>query len=158
MTIVPMAQEHLASVEAIGRACFSLPWCVEGYWRELQKEGSICLAALEGEQVAGFLCAATVLDEGDIELVAVQPGQRRKGVARALLEELCCRCRERGIVCLHLEVRASNQAAIRLYESGGFSKDGCRKDYYRLPKEDALLYSLSLSAGNGEGAGQSITE
>lgn len=145
MQIVTMEKEHLPAVEGLGKDCFSLPWCVSGYEQLLRNPHAICLCALDGENVVGFLCVSTVLDEGDIELIAVAESHRRQGIAAALLQELFARCTQMEVSILHLEVRISNEAAMRLYESDGFVRDGCRKDYYRCPKEDALLYSRSLT-------------
>ena len=71
--------------------------------------------------------------------IAVSPTSRRQGVARALIEALVSALRERGSKQLTLEVRASNGPARQLYESLGFLQVGLRKNYYRNPKEDALI-------------------
>lgn len=140
--IVPMAEVHIPAVAEIGRECFTIPWSEEGYRAELRR-GSICLTALEGETVVGFLTASVVLDEAEIGLVAVTEPARRNKTASALLEKLFSLCAERGVTVIHLEVRASNEGAVRLYERFGFIQDGLRRGYYRNPPEDALLYSLS---------------
>ena len=71
--------------------------------------------------------------------IAVHPDFRRQGVARALILALTEELKKRGSHCLTLEVRASNAPAIALYEKLGFSQAGLRKNYYRDPKEDALI-------------------
>ena len=76
--------------------------------------------------------------------VAVHPDHRRKGIAQALILALCADLQAQGNSCLTLEVRASNAPAIALYEKLGFDTVGRRPNYYRHPKEDALILRKSL--------------
>ena len=79
-------------------------------------------------------------DDGEIANVAVRPQHRRKGIARMLLEKALAD--ESSCLGLHdftLEVRAGNDAAIRLYESEGFRTEGVRPRFYRDPEEDAKI-------------------
>ena len=71
--------------------------------------------------------------------IAVHPDFRRKGIAAALIAELVRLLKERGSRILRLEVRESNAPAISLYETMGFTQLGLRKNYYRNPKENALI-------------------
>jgi ribosomal-protein-alanine N-acetyltransferase len=73
--------------------------------------------------------------ESEILNLAVDPGERRSGVARALLNEALAGAPGAWF----LEVRASNAAAIRLYEQAGFERAGRRDGYYREPAEEALV-------------------
>ena len=92
--------------------------------------------ALDGEEVVGYVGSQTVLGEADMMNIAVAHSHRRQGIARLLVEELI---RQLDANMLTLEVRASNEGAIALYESLGFRQVGLRKNYYRKPKEDALI-------------------
>jgi ribosomal-protein-alanine N-acetyltransferase len=83
-----------------------------------------------------------IVDQGHITNLAVSPDCRRRCVARMLMQELICYCRERSVLLLTLEVRASNMAALALYGSLGFVRAGLRKGYYTHPKDDALLLTL----------------
>ena len=76
--------------------------------------------------------------------VAVHPEYRRKGIAEALILALSEGLKQRDNVCLTLEVRASNVPAITLYDKLGFHQVGRRPNYYRNPKEDALILRKSL--------------
>ena len=100
---------------------------------------SCWLVAVSGEQVVGYVGSQTVLDGSDMMNIAVSPDFRRKGIAESLIEALISFLRERGSRCLILEVRASNVPAIALYEKLGFLEIGRRRNYYRNPKEDALI-------------------
>ncbi len=144
LRIVPMESAHVEAAAELGRMCFSLPWSEAGFAAEIARERCICLSALAEGQLVGFLCGGTVLDEAEVELLAVAPSFRRRGAASAMLGRFLEACRERGIAAVHLEVRASNLGAAALYERFGFVRDGLRRNYYRRPPEDALLYSLRL--------------
>lgn len=103
------------------------------------------LAQVAGEP-AGFALARTVLDEGELLLLACRPAMRRRGVGGALLRSVMADARDRGAEFLHLEVRANNDA-VALYRGEGFSKIGERRDYYRGNDGklfDAHTFSRSL--------------
>lgn len=107
----------------------------------------IILAAsddLDALTVCGFLIARCLADEWEIENVVVGAEHRRQGLARSLIQALVEAARTAGAQAIILEVRESNVAAVRLYESIGFIGVGRRNDYYRNPSEDALLYRRSL--------------
>ena len=87
----------------------------------------------------GYADMKTVVDEGYIGNVAVLPECRRQGIASSLIEALIERAKTEGLAFVTLEVRASNEAAISLYEKHGFFKAGLMKNYYFLPKEDAII-------------------
>jgi len=147
LRIVPMESAHVEAAAELGRICFSLPWSEAGFAAEIASERCVCLTALAGGELAGFICGGTVLDEAEVELLAVSPPFRRQGAASALLSRFLEACRERKIAVVHLEVRASNAGAAALYERFGFVRDGVRKNYYRRPAEDAILYSLGMGGG-----------
>ena len=89
--------------------------------------------------MAGYVGSQSVLGESDMMNIAVHPDCRRQGVAEALIAELVRQLKARENRCLTLEVRASNAAAIKLYEKLSFAQIGRRPNYYRNPKEDALI-------------------
>lgn len=139
MTIQAMTNAHVAQIAGLEKLCFSDPWSEKSVASELDNGLSLWLVALEGETVAGYVGSQTVLDETDMMNIAVHPDFRRRGIAQALVESLVKQLRQRGSRCLTLEVRASNSPAIALYEKLGFQKIGRRKNYYRDPREDALI-------------------
>lgn len=144
MTIITMAADHVAQVAELERLCFADPWSENSVASELQNPLSLWLVALDGDTVAGYIGSQTVLDESDMMNVAVHPDYRRQGIAETLVLELAQCLKAKGSCCLTLEVRASNEPAKKLYEKLGFEQVGCRKNYYRNPKEDALILKKSL--------------
>lgn len=139
MNIVPMNEHHVPQIALLERECFADPWSQQSIASELHNPLSLWLVAQEGQTLLGYVGSQTCLDETDMMNIAVSPASRRQGVARALIETLVSALRERGSKQLTLEVRASNGPARQLYESLGFLQVGLRKNYYRNPKEDALI-------------------
>ena len=139
MKIIPMNESHVAQVAALEKQCFSDPWSENSVASELENPLSLWLIAEEDGAVCGYVGSQTVLDETDMMNIAVHPDCRRQGIAAALIEELVSRLKERGSHILRLEVRESNTPAIALYNSMGFTQLGIRKNYYRNPKENALI-------------------
>ena len=142
MTIVPMAERHLAALAEIEKACFHAPWS-ESMLREELGKGIFLVAERDGQAV-GYVGCQTVLDEGYITNVAVSPDARRQGIARTLIEKLTAEARAAGLAFVTLEVRVSNAPAIALYEGAGFGRVGVRKNFYTAPTEDAVLMTLFL--------------
>ena len=139
MNIVPMNEHHVPQIALLEQECFADPWSEQSIASELHNPLSLWLVAQEGQTLLGYVGSQTCLDETDMMNIAVSPASRRQGVARALIEALVSALRERGSKQLTLEVRASNGPARQLYESLGFLQVGLRKNYYRNPKEDALI-------------------
>ena len=146
-TIRPMTAPDVLQVAALERACFSDPWPEQVIARELENELSLWLVAAEGETVLGYVGSQTVLGEADMMNLAVDAEHRRQGIAAALVRALCAALRaEEGAEVLTLEVRESNEAAIRLYDALGFTEIGRRPNYYFHPKEDARILRKDLTA------------
>ena len=139
MTINPMKEDHVAQVAALERQCFADPWSEGSIASELYNPLSLWLVAEQDGAVCGYVGSQTVLDETDMMNIAVHPDCRRQGIAAALIDELIVHLKERGSHILRLEVRQSNAPAIALYETMGFTQLGLRKNYYRNPKENALI-------------------
>lgn len=137
--ILPLTAEHLSAVAELERLCFSEPWS-ENALAFLLGDSALGLIALNDEGIAlaygGMLIAP---DEGQITNIAVHPSVRRQGAGRAVLDELIRQASARGLSQISLEVRASNRAAIALYEGAGFFKAGVRRGFYRRPTEDGIV-------------------
>ena len=139
MKIVKMNDTHVPQVAQLEKLCFSDPWSEKSIASELSCRLSLWLVALEGDKVVGYVGSQTVIDETDMMNIAVHPDYRRRGIAHSLIECLILELKNRGSSSLTLEVRASNAPAVTLYEKLGFEQIGLRKNYYRNPKEDALI-------------------
>ena len=126
------------------KRCFSCPWELEEYEKSRQRDDFTCLCAYIGGEFAGFLMAFHVLDECHLLDIATEEKFRRRGVGEALISELIERTKKREGALIYLEVREKNQAARGLYEKTGFVPVGKRKDYYKYPTDDAVLYTLTL--------------
>ena len=134
----------LDAIDEIERASYPTPWSRSMFASELAKPSSICIGAYDvaedgDEELVAYAFASRYVDAWHVMNVAVAPEFRRKGIATLLLErlfEVTAADQRRGYT---LEVRVSNQAAIKLYESLGFKARGVRRGYYTDNREDALI-------------------
>lgn len=137
--------KQVAEIHMLEKQCFSMPWTEYQIRSQLGDSEHIFLVALsDDDSVLGYIGMMFVLDEGYISNVAVAPDARGQGIAKALIAELLTRAGEKQLSFLTLEVRESNTAAKKLYLGCGFEPVGIRKNYYELPKEDAILMTLYL--------------
>ncbi len=139
ITITSMTLDHVQPIAELEKLCFSDPWPVEGILPELSNPLSYWLVAMDGSLVAGYVGSQSVCGEADMMNVAVSPDYRRQGIAQQLVEALVAGLKEKEVHSLTLEVRASNDPAVALYHKLGFAQVGRRPNYYRNPKEDALI-------------------
>lgn len=136
--------EDTSAISQIEQEAFSDPWRLDSIAVTCQLEQTIALTAQAGEEIVGYVLARGVVDEAEIMRIAVSKKSRRKGVGSALLAGLREACRDAGIRKILLDVRAGNQAAASFYLGFGFREDGCRRNYYRNPQEDAILMSWEI--------------
>jgi [ribosomal protein S18]-alanine N-acetyltransferase len=129
----------LTAIEAIEQRAYPTPWSRSMFASELAKPTSICLGAFEGDDLLGYVINSRYVDAWHIMNVAVDPDRRRRGIATRLLERLFELTRDDERRGYTLEVRISNEDAIRLYEQLGFEPRGIRRGYYTDNKEDALI-------------------
>lgn len=139
--IVPMTADHLDDVARLEQICFSRPWSRRMLAEELENQCAAFLVALEPgtDKVVGYAGLLVMADEGYITNVAVFPEYRRRGVAEQIIQVFCDFAQGNHLAFLTLEVRPGNAPAISLYNSFGFEEVGRRKNYYDLPREDALI-------------------
>jgi [ribosomal protein S18]-alanine N-acetyltransferase len=131
----------LNSIEEIERSSYPTPWSRSMFAGELAKPSSICLGAIDSErnELVAYLIISRYVDAWHVMNVAVAEHYRRRGIASGLMERLfedTARDSRRGYT---LEVRVSNEAAIKLYEQLGFKARGIRRGYYTDNREDALI-------------------
>jgi ribosomal-protein-alanine N-acetyltransferase len=128
----------LPQVIGIERRAFPTPWSLAMFVLELSKASGVCLAAVSGGRLVGYLICSRYETVWHVMNVAVDPDRRREGVASALLAELYVRVEDEQAR-YTLEVRRSNHGAIHLYEREGFRAAGLRRRYYQDNGEDALV-------------------
>jgi ribosomal-protein-alanine N-acetyltransferase len=137
-----LAYSDLPQVIGVERRAFPTPWSLAMFVLELSKSSGICLAAVLGTEydrrLVGYLICSRYETVWHVMNVAVAPEHRREGVASALLGELYVRVDDEQAR-YTLEVRRSNDVAIRLYEREGFRAAGLRRRYYQDNGEDALV-------------------
>ena len=148
MILREMLVEDLDQVMEIEQDLFHVPWTKEGFFTFLTKENAMFLVVEERGRILGYCGLLMVLDEGDITNVAVRRDRQREGIGHFLMDSLIRLAGEQGINTIHLEVRAGNSTAVRLYERMGFVMDGIRKGYYKSPVEDAILMTWHEQQGN----------
>lgn len=139
MIISLMNKSHVLQIAELEQLCFNDPWSENSIASELDNRLSLWLVAMENEKVIGYVGSQTVLGETDMMNIATHPDYRNQGVASCLINALIEALTEQGSHSLMLEVRVSNAQAIRIYEKFGFVEVGRRRNYYRNPKEDALI-------------------
>ena len=153
LTIRPLSYADLPQVISIERRAFPTPWSLAMFVLELSKPSGICLAAVSGGRVVGYVVCSRYHAVWHLMNVAVDVRRRRDGIASRLLTELFRRADRPGQQ-YTLEVRRSNAAAIALYEGFGFRGAGYRRGYYHDNREDALImWRTALRPGDGDGDG-----
>lgn len=139
MIITKMTECHVPQIAELEKLCFHDPWSQNSIASEVNNKLSLWLVAVEDELVVGYVGSQTVLGETDMMNIAVHPEFRKKGIATALITQLIIYLAQQGSHSLMLEVRASNDPAISVYKRLDFVEVGRRRNYYRNPREDALI-------------------
>ena len=147
MAEVMIRQARLSDVPAMARIeteSFESPWSAAEITKDVTAGGNVYVAAaIEGDGCVGYAEFRDIAGEAQIYNIAVDPGTRGRGIGGALLRHIVNEAEDRGCSVMNLEVRASNKAAISLYEKTGFRVVGRRKLYYE-GREDAVLMDMPL--------------
>ena len=144
MNIIPLREEHIDEIYKIEIESFAEPWSRKMFVDLFALDYAVCFAAVENNEVAGYLITYDLLSEIEILNVAVKKSKRHMKIASKLFDAIFDYAKSANIEIFTLEVRPSNSGAIGLYKKLGFIIDGIRKNYYKNPKEDAILMSLKL--------------
>lgn len=144
MMIRRMIESDLDQVTALEQAIFSDPWSRADFAAEVAAEGHCYLVVEEEGQILGYCGYWGVAGEAQIFNVAVRPESRGVGIGRKMMEALMAQGKEDGLTEFTLEVRISNEPAIRLYHGLGFEDVGIRRRFYQKPVEDALLMTARV--------------
>lgn len=144
MIIRAAEQMDIDAIVRVENACFSTPWSIDAIKHEIceNKLADFMIACYEENNIIGYIGIWTLLDECQINKIAVMPEKRKIGIGKTILNHVIELTRDMGVKSWYLEVRESNTAAQALYRSAGFSSVGTRKNYYINPVEDAVLMSL----------------
>jgi ribosomal-protein-alanine N-acetyltransferase len=146
VTFRPIATADLDEVMAIERTSFRFPWSSGFFLQELQVACARSILAEIDGQIVGYVLFWLLPGAIDIHNIAVHVDYRRRGIARLLLGKVLAEARNQSSPRVMLEVRRSNLAAQKLYQSLGFLTTGVRKGYYSDDGEDALAMSLDLAS------------
>lgn len=144
LSIRQIAEEDIEKICRLEEMSFPDPWSADGIRESLGQDYTRLFGVWHEEKLAGYAIAYFTIDEGELVRIAVEPSIRRAGVASLLLEELFRISRESGKKRVLLDVRESNEAAVRLYRKAGFETDGRRKNFYAKPEEAAILMSREV--------------
>ncbi|KNC06458.1 ribosomal-protein-alanine acetyltransferase [Klebsiella sp. RIT-PI-d] len=145
-TISFLSTTDLSQAWEIEKRAHAFPWS-ENTFASNQGERYLNYQLMAEGKMAAFAITQIVLDEATLFNIAVDPAFQRRGLGRELLEHLIDELEKRGVVTLWLEVRASNLAAIALYEQLGFNEATIRRNYYPTAdgREDAIIMALPIS-------------
>lgn len=139
-------ERYIGRLVEIEKYSFSAPWTYADYLTEVARPISHIVAVVDGDELLGYGGFWQVLDEAEVNNVAVAEECREQGIGRLLMEGLLDLAALLGCVRVNLEVRAGNVAAIKLYDRLGFEQVGLRAGYYTDPVEDAVLMSCDISS------------
>ena len=139
-----MIMNDLEQVVAIDQVSFSLPWPARTFQFELtDNPTSRCWVVELDKKIIAMIVSWLILDELHVATIATHPDFRMQGIGRKLLLHALKSARDEGVIRSFLEVRESNDAAIKMYRSFNFVEDGRRKEYYKDNNEDAILMTLN---------------
>ena len=139
-----MTVEDVSAAHEIDVLSFTLPWPERSLRFEVtDNPAARCWVAELGNRLVGMLILWMIIDEAHIATVATHPDYRQQGIAKRLLVDALDSAYEEGAKSALLEVRAGNEAAIKMYEAFGFEAVGRRERYYKDNYEDAVLMTLS---------------
>ena len=134
-----MTANDAAQVAALEAQCFAMPWSREDFWREVRNELAVYIVAELNGRIVAYAGAWVSFEQAEVMHVAVEPQLRGRGLGTLLFGELIAAVKLRGATAITLEVRPSNTAAVKLYESFGLRSVGRRRGYYLDNGEDALI-------------------
>jgi ribosomal-protein-alanine N-acetyltransferase len=146
ITIESMRNVHLPAVLEIEREAFTSPWTEEIFRQEVEDNViSGSYVALEGGRLVGYFVVWFLRQDVHLLNIAVVRSCRRRGIGRQMLRYLIDLAKRAHKEVITLEVRESNEGAIELYRSFGFTPVGLHREYYQDDKENALLMARSVS-------------
>ena len=129
----------------IENASFTLPWTRESYEEVMALDSVVVSIARFGPEIAGYILTQRIGEEMELHTFAVKPSFRKMGVGQKLLEYMISDGKASGVTMIFLQVRPSNDEALKLYKKFGFITVGLRSGYYQDNNEDAFIMRLNVS-------------
>ncbi len=139
ITVRKLRGEDIEQISRIEEQSFSMPWSADAFRELLNRPYCTYFVALADERPVGCCGYTDICHEANIDNVVVDPLYRNRGIAQIMLERLMEQGEKDGVLAYTLEVRASNAAAIHIYEKFGFVSEGIRPRFYEKPVEDAVI-------------------
>jgi len=140
--VLKMSKEHIEDVLEIEKRCFTDPWTKKMFEDELLNPLAYYIVLVQDEKIVGYAGFWDIIDDAQIMNVAVDIEYRGKGCGNLIMEDFIKEAKDRNLDTMSLEVRVSNEPAIKLYEKYGFEVQGRRKKYYQDNGEDAYIMYL----------------
>lgn len=134
-----MKKQDIVQVAKIEKTYLTTPWSLKEIEDSFARENYIFIVAEKNGSIIGYIGLYFILEEGNITNILVEESHRGQGIGTNLLTNMIQAAKIQGVTSVTLEVRASNEQAMRIYDHNGFEKEGTRKDYYSNPKEDAII-------------------
>lgn len=147
LVLAPMQESDVDEVLALEQSVYPYPWTRMNFSDSLTAGYDAWVARDEAGRLAGYFLAMWAVDEAHLLNVAVSHEHHGRGIGRHLLDKLAAHARERGMESILLEVRPSNERALRVYRQYGYTAIGVRKGYYPagpLGREDAIVMRYML--------------
>jgi ribosomal-protein-alanine N-acetyltransferase len=142
LRFVPLSKDLIDSILEIENVTHSAPWSRRSFENELEHKYGIFFVGLVDGNVAAYGGTWVLVDEAHVTNVVVREDLRGNGIGRKLMNMMLEEAKKKGALCATLEVRQSNVAAIKLYETLGFHQLTVRKAYYPDNQEDAVVMML----------------
>lgn len=139
LLIREMTDDDIEAVSEIEEECFSMPWKPDDFRMMICEDNMTYVVGVIDGKIIGGAGIRCIVGDGEITNVAITKAHRGNGYSKPMLEQLILLGRDLGCENYTLEVRVSNEPAIRLYKSLGFTEEGVRPGFYEHPKEDALI-------------------
>jgi ribosomal-protein-alanine N-acetyltransferase len=144
--ILPMQRGDIPRVAELERRNFSVPWSTQSFQSVVEDPFSYCFVGVLGGRIVAYTVFGAIDDYAELWNIAVDPDYRGRGLGDTMLRYVIGCCRGLGVSSLFLQVRKSNQVALKLYEKHGFVFVMVQKNYYTIPREDAHVYRLDVQA------------
>lgn len=134
-----MKEEHLDELSEIEKESFSEPWSKESLRDELDNKNAYFIVAKQDEKVVAYVGLYNICSEGYITNIVVRKDYRGKSIGSELMLNILKFAQDNKLKFLTLEVRKSNKLAVKFYNKFKFDSEGVRKNFYRRPREDAII-------------------